>query len=84
MNSANPQSAHRNWKFLALRSPAAILIFVLTMGFGLTLDLWSKSYAFRSLTYGDPERDRFTGHLRVDSDSYNLLPGWLRRLFKKT
>jgi len=77
VNSANPQSEHRNSKFLALRSPAAILIFVLTMGFGLTLDLWSKSYAFRTLTYGDPERDRFTGHLRVDSDSYNLLPGWL-------
>jgi signal peptidase II len=77
VNSANPQPTTRNSKFLALRSPAAVLIFVLTMGLGLTLDLWSKSYAFRTLTYGEPERDRFTGHLRVDSDSYNLLPGWL-------
>jgi len=49
----------------------------LTMGLGLTLDLWSKSYAFRTLTYGAPERDNLTGHLRVDSDSYSLLPGWL-------
>ncbi len=73
----NPQSDTRNSKFAALRSPAAILLFVLTMGIGLTLDLWSKSYAFDKLTYGAPERDRLTGHLRVDSESYNFLPGWL-------
>jgi len=70
-------------KWAAVRSPAAILIFALTTSIGLSVDLWSKSYAWRTLTYPDTlERDPASGHLRVDSDTYAFLPGWLH--FKVT
>jgi signal peptidase II len=68
--------------FSALRSPAAILLFVLTAGIGLGLDLWAKSYSWQTLAYGPPERDVATGHLRIDSDTARAIPGWLH--FKVT
>jgi signal peptidase II len=87
VTSANPQSTIRNpqLSLAALRSPAAILLFVLTTIAGLTLDLWSKSYAWNKLVV-DPqaqlERDLYTGHLRVESDTARAIPGWLH--FKVT
>ena len=87
MKSENPQSAIRNPQFnlAALRSPAAILLFVLTTAIGLGVDLWSKSYAWNKLVV-DPhlplERDQYSGHLRVESDTATPIPGWLH--FKVT
>ena len=85
MSSANPQSELRPSQFAALRSPAAILLFVLTTAIGLGLDLWSKSYAWNKLVF-DPhlplERDPYSGHLRVESDTATPIPGWLH--FKVT
>jgi signal peptidase II len=76
-----PQPETRN-TFSALRSPAAIHLFVLTAGNGLGVDLWSKSYSWQTLAYGPPERDPASGHLRVDSDTARPIPGWLH--FKVT
>ena len=87
MSSPKPQSAIRNPQFnlAALRSPVAILLFVLTTAAGLGLDLWSKSYAWNKLVV-DPhlplERDLYTGHLRVESETATPIPGWLH--FKVT
>jgi signal peptidase II len=47
----------------ALRSPAAILRFVLTAAIGTGLDLWTKSLAFSKLT--------------LHGDAYTVIPGWL-------
>src|SRR5215207_9982241 len=81
----NPKSEIQNPKFAAYRSPTAVLLFVLTTAFGLGLDLWSKSYAWKKLVI-DPElpleRDTYTGHLRVESDTATPIPGWLH--FKVT
>jgi signal peptidase II len=78
-----PQTAANASRFAALRTPAAVALFVLTFAAGLTLDLWSKSHAWRTLTYPNTlERDPASGHLRVDSDTYAFLPGWLH--FKVT
>jgi signal peptidase II len=83
VSSDNPQPETRPAKFAAIRSPAAILLFILTAGIGLGLDLWSKSYSWRSLTDGEtPYRDSDTGHLRIESDTARPIPGWLH--FKVT
>jgi signal peptidase II len=80
--AANPTpEIRRGSKWAALRSPAALGLFLLTMGLGLTLDLWSKSYAWRTLAAGEPWRDT-GGHLRIASDTAEFLPGWLH--FKVT
>ena len=80
--AANPTPEVRpGSKWSALRSPAALGCFLLTMGLGLTLDLWSKSYAWRTLAEGEPWRDT-TGHLRIASETSEFLPGWLH--FKVT
>ena len=68
-------------KWAALRSPAALALFLLTMGLGLTLDLWSKAYAWRTLADGEPWRDA-GGHLRIGSATAAPIPGWLH--FKVT
>lgn len=85
MSSANPNAEARNKPFCAARSGVSILLFLLTTGGGLTLDLWSKSYAWNKLVF-DPqaklERDSHTGHLRVESDTATAIPGWLH--FKVT
>ncbi len=82
MSSDNPQSAIRNPQFAALRSRKAVLLFVLTAVIGLSVDLWTKSYSWKALAYGEPVRDTATGHLRVDSDTTRAIPGWLH--FKVT
>ncbi len=79
---ANSELKARSCRFSATHSPAAIALFVLTAVLGLTLDLWSKSYAWKALAVGVPERDPYTMHLRVDSDTATPIPGWLH--FKVT
>jgi signal peptidase II len=85
VSSANPKPDIPNPQAPAYRSSAAIALFLLTMVFGLGLDLWSKSYAWNELVV-DPaaplERDPFTGHLRVESETATPIPGWLH--FKVT
>jgi len=82
-DTAQPSSPAGASKWAAIRSPAAVIVFLLITGIGLGVDLWSKSYAWRTLTYpGTLERDPASGHLRVDSDTYTFLPGWLH--FKVT
>jgi signal peptidase II len=79
--AANPKTELRDSKWAALRSPAALVCFLLTMGLGLSLDLWSKAYAWRTLAVGEPFRDD-GGHLRILSDMSRPIPGWLH--FKVT
>ena len=81
LDAANPKSEIQHPKWTALRSPVALACFLLTMGVGLTLDLWSKSWAWRTLAVGDPWRDS-TGHLRIASETSTPIPGWLH--FKVT
>jgi signal peptidase II len=85
VSSANPNAGPRISHFAAARSAVSILLFVLTTAGGLALDLWSKSYAWNKLVF-DPqaklERDSYTGHLRVESDTATPIPGWLH--FKVT
>jgi lipoprotein signal peptidase len=80
-----PHAEPRPSRLAALRSPAALLTFVLTTVIGLTVDLWTKSYAWNHLVI-DPqaqlERDPYSGHLRVDSHTARPIPGWLH--FKVT
>jgi signal peptidase II len=87
VTSAQPAHANTDLKtgsrhFSAMHSRAGIALFVLTAVIGLTLDLWSKSYAWKELAYGQPERDPYTQHLRIDSDTATPIPGWLH--FKVT
>lgn len=79
--TANPTAEDVPLKWSALRSPAALALFLLTMVSGLALDLWSKAHAWRTLTVGEPFRDP-SGHLRVVSDMATPIPGWLH--FKVT
>lgn len=67
--------------WIALRSRAAVACLLLTTGLGLSLDLWSKAYAWRTLAEGEPWRDA-GGHLRVKSNESTPIPGWLH--FKVT
>jgi signal peptidase II len=50
-------------RFSALSSPVAYLLFYLTAGIGLALDLWTKSLAFTKFSDA--------------SESYPFIPGWL-------
>jgi signal peptidase II len=62
-----------DWKIL--RSPPALLRLLVPAVLGLALDLWSKWFAFTHLV-----RARETladGTVRVVSDVYELVPGWL-------
>lgn len=62
-------------------SPAALARFYLATIVGLTIDLWSKSYAWKRLVIAPPVRDE-SGRLYVLSDAVHFLPGWLH--FKVT
>ena len=83
-SSDSHSALHSQSQWSAIRSPAAVALFLITALAGLSLDLWSKSYAWQTLVF-DPaaplERDD-TGHLRVDSDTAVAIPGWLH--FKVT
>jgi signal peptidase II len=81
LDAANPKSEIQHPKWTALRSPVALACFGLTMVVGLSLDLWSKAYAWRTLADGEPWRDA-GGHLRIGSDTATPIPGWLH--FKVT
>src|SRR5687768_8948768 len=76
LDADRPQPETNHSKWAALRSPAALSCFLLTMGLGLTLDLWSKAYAWRTLAEGEPWRDA-GGHLRIGSETATPIPGWL-------
>ena len=65
----------------ALRSRGAWACFLLALGIGLGLDLWTKSYAWEALDGGVPHRDE-NGRLYVYSDTAKVIPGWLH--FKLT
>jgi signal peptidase II len=83
VTSENPPSEISNPPRPAYRSRAAILLFVLTAGLGLAVDLWTKSHSWHALTDGgSPYRDDATGHLRVESDTTRAIPDWLH--FKVT
>ena len=58
------------------RSPAALACFFLTTAIGLTTDLWTKVYAFRTLA-GGVVRDEDGVTRVVDTDVYPFIPGWL-------
>ena len=81
LDAANPQPDAQTPRWTALRSPLALACFLVTMGAGLTLDLWSKAKAWRTLAAGEPWRDS-TGHLRIASETATPFPGWLH--FKVT
>jgi len=57
-----------------LRSPAALSRFLLITLVGLAVDLWTKVWAFKALVYNQTASG---GQVRVDSRTYELLPGWL-------
>lgn len=82
MTPDDPTSKSASPRNAAFRSPAAILLFVLTAGIGLAADLWTKSHAWHTLAHGVPVRDPLSGHLRIDSDTAVAVPGWLH--FKVT
>jgi signal peptidase II len=70
--------------YAALRSPASVVLFVLTCVIGLSVDLWSKSHAWKTLVVepdAQLQRDSL-GHPRVDSETARPIPGWLH--FKVT
>jgi len=53
------------------RSPIALICFLLTAFVGLSVDLWTKAYAFERLAiYG-------RGAVVVESRAHPLIPGWL-------
>ena len=79
--AAKPHAERRPTKWAALRSPTALACFLITLGLGLSLDLWSKSYAWRTLAKREPVRDT-SGHLRIESGTFEKYPGWLH--FKVT
>ena len=71
----NPQSAIPNPQPRPpLGSPAALARFLLVMIIGLVVDLWTKVWAFKALVYNQTTVD---GLVRVDSRTYELIPGWL-------
>jgi len=71
----NPQSPIRNPQSARpLRSPAALSRFLLVTVIGLAVDLWTKVWAFKALAYN---QKNLGGTVRVDSRTYELLPGWL-------
>lgn len=62
-------------RFSALRSPIALLCFLLTAAVGLGLDQWSKAVAINRLSdgvvaiHGQP--------IVIGARSYSLVPGWI-------
>ena len=78
----NPQSALQNPQSPAppLRSPAALSRFLLIMLVGLVVDLWTKAWAFGALVYNQttvPHPSGAGAAIRVDSRTYEFIPGWL-------
>jgi signal peptidase II len=57
-----------------LRSPAALSRFLLVTVVGLVADLTTKVWAFKTLAYNQVTVD---GFVRVDSHTYEFIPGWL-------
>jgi signal peptidase II len=57
-----------------LRSPAALSRFFLTTVIGLAVDLWTKVWAFKTLA---SNQTNVSGFVRVDSRTYEFIPGWL-------
>ena len=57
-----------------LRSPAALSRFLLVTVVGLVADLATKVWAFKTLAFNQTTVD---GFVRVDSHTYEFLPGWL-------
>jgi signal peptidase II len=57
-----------------LRSPAALFRFLAVTVVGLAVDLWTKVWAFKALVTGQAN---VGGYVRVDSDTYAFLPGWV-------
>ena len=63
-----------------LRSPAALSRFLLVTVVGLALDLWTKVWAFGALVYNQtvvPHPSGVGEFIRVDSRTYEFIPGWL-------
>ena len=72
----DPQSA----SYSPLRSPAALSRFLLVMVNGLVIDLWTKVWAFKALVYNQTTVPHASGvgeSVRVDSRTFELIPGWL-------
>ena len=71
----DPQSEIRNPQLTPpLRSPAALSRFLLVTAMGVAVDLWTKVWAFKALAYNQVSAG---GQVRVDSRTYEFLPGWL-------
>jgi signal peptidase II len=60
-----------------LRSPAAMARFLLIAIVGLGMDLWTKAWAFRSLVPTDGILRDGDGRVRVITDTFKIIPGWL-------
>ena len=78
----NPQSAIQNPQLATspLRSPAALSRFLLVMVIGLVVDLWTKVWAFKALVFNQATVPHTSGvgeSVRVDSRTFELIPGWL-------
>ena len=70
----NPQSEIQNPQLKPpLRSPAALSRFLLVTAVGVAVDLWTKVWAFKALAYDQSGG----GQVRVDSRTYEFIPGWL-------
>jgi lipoprotein signal peptidase len=71
----NSQPAAENQQSLPpLRSPAALSRFLLVTLVGLAADLWTKVWAFKALA---DDQTTIAGQVRVDSRTYEFIPGWL-------
>ena len=71
----NPQLAIQDPQLSTpLRSPVALSRFLLVTVVGLALDLWTKVWAFKALVSNEADVE---GYVRVDSRTYELIPGWL-------
>jgi signal peptidase II len=57
-----------------LRSAAALSRFLLVTVAGLAVDLWTKVWSFDALVY---DQARVGDVVRVDSRTYEFIPGWL-------
>src|SRR5689334_4716590 len=73
---ANPESATSDLPpaIPPLRSVAALSRFFLTTIVGLAVDLWTKVWAFDTLA---SNQTNVGGFVRVDSRTYEFIPGWL-------
>ena len=64
-------------RLTALRSPVALLLFLLTASAGLALDQWSKVTAFDRLSYGVVWYDNHTKVRALSREPYQLIPGYV-------